>query len=238
MAIDQIWLDRLLGSYYAVAAAYVRGSLRGTSHETDAALFSPPLESLGEREMALLLEIGLGAGLRLHRFKKTMGLPRVARVLGVLRGLQPADLLDIGSGRGAFLWPLLDAFPDLPVTAVDCAEYRVQMLQTVAAGGVSRLAVRQADATALPFADAQFDVVTALEVLEHIPDAEVAVLEIVRVARRHVVASVPSHVDDNPEHLHLLCERDLERLFHMAGARRIGFQYVPNHLIAVVTKGG
>jgi ubiquinone/menaquinone biosynthesis C-methylase UbiE len=192
--------------------------------------------SLGERELALLLEAGPQAGLRLHRFKRTMGLPRVARVLGVLRGLQPANLLDIGSGRGAFLWPLLDAFPDLPVTALDRAPHRVEMLRTVAAGGVDRLSVCQADATALPFATGSFDVVTALEVLEHIPNVELAVREITRVAQRHVVLSVPSHADDNPEHLHLLSERDLERLFQAAGARRISFQYVPNHRIAVVSK--
>ena len=48
------------------------------------------------------------------------------RVLGLLRGLLGASLelaaprlLDVGSGRGAFLWPLLDAFPRLRVTAID-----------------------------------------------------------------------------------------------------------------------
>jgi SAM-dependent methyltransferase len=229
----------LLSFYYApLAAAYVRGALCRTPHEADPALFAPPLRALAEPDLARLLETGLAAGLRLHRFKRTMGLPRVKRVLGVLHGLQPTDLLDIGSGRGAFLWPLLDAFPDLPVTALDRAEPRVQMLRTVAAGGIPTLTARQADATALPFDDAAFDVVTALEVLEHIAEVEAAVREITRVARRHLIVSVSSHADDNPEHLHLLGERDLQRLFIGAGARRIGFQYVPNHLIAVIGKGG
>lgn len=227
----------VLSFYYApLAAAYVRGALRGTSHLMDDDHFTQPLASLDESQLALLLQAGPRAGLRLHRFKRTMGLPRVARVLGVLRGLQPANLLDIGSGRGAFLWPLLDAFPDLPVTAIDRAVQRVEMLRAVAAGGVERLAVCHADATALPFAAGSFDVVTALEVLEHIPDVELAVREIVRVAQRHVVVSVPSHADDNPEHLHLLSEQELARVFQAAGTRRIGFQYVPNHLIAVVSK--
>ena len=38
------------------------------------------------------------------------------------RGLAPASLLDVGSGRGAFLWPLLEAFPGLPVIAVEIAD--------------------------------------------------------------------------------------------------------------------
>lgn len=224
----------VLDFYYApLVAAYVRG----TSQATDDDLFTQPLALLDEQELAFLVETGLRAGLRLHRFKRTMGLPRVARVLGVLRGLQPATLLDIGSGRGAFLWPLLDAFPDLPVTALDLATHRVEMLRAVAAGGIERLAACQADATTLPFIDGAFDVVTALEVLEHIPDVAPAVREVVRVARRQVVVSVPAHADDNPEHLHLLRERDLERLFQAAGARKIGFQYVPNHLIAVIGTG-
>ncbi len=61
------------------------------------------------------METGLQAGLRLHKFKQNVELPRVRRVLGILRGLQLERLLDIGSGRGAFLWPLLAEFPHLPV---------------------------------------------------------------------------------------------------------------------------
>jgi predicted kinase len=45
-------------------------------------------------------------------------------VLGILRGLAPRTLLDLGSGRGTFLWPLLDSFPELQVTAVDRSHRR------------------------------------------------------------------------------------------------------------------
>src|SRR5262245_36818188 len=94
--------------YLRLAAAYVRGRLK-----------------LAETEVEALLRIGREEGLRLHRFKRSTILPRVAKVLGILRGIGPADLLDIGSGRGVFLWPLLEAFPSLPVTALDRLEYRV-----------------------------------------------------------------------------------------------------------------
>ena len=36
----------------------------------------------------------------------------------------------------------------------------------------------------LPFADGEFDVATAIEVLEHVPDPEHTVAEMARVARR------------------------------------------------------
>ena len=73
-------------------------------------------------------------GLKPHRFKRAGELPPVRRVLGALAGLAPAELLDIGTGRGAFLWPLMDRFPDLPVTCVDPLDYRIELLQRVRVG--------------------------------------------------------------------------------------------------------
>ena len=43
------------------------------------------LDDLSGQELAHVFRSGLGGGLRLHKFKRTMGLPRVRRVLGVLR---------------------------------------------------------------------------------------------------------------------------------------------------------
>jgi ubiquinone/menaquinone biosynthesis C-methylase UbiE len=48
-----------------------------------------------------------------------------------------------------------------------------------------------ANAHQLPFADHQFDVVVAAEVLEHLPDPAKGLEEIARVGRRHLVLSVP-----------------------------------------------
>src|SRR5262249_38904475 len=137
--------------YENLAAAYVRGSLAQAAGASDAEA----------------LAFARAAGLKLHRFKRTMELPRVRTVLGVLRGLGPERLLDIGTGRGVFLWPLLDAFPSLAVTAVEPDARRRGHLAAVRRGGVARLDVVGADASHLPFDDAAFDVVTALEVLEH-----------------------------------------------------------------------
>ena len=43
----------------------------------------------------------------------------------------------------------------------------------------------------LPFADSEFDVATAIEVLEHVPDPEHTVSEMARVASGHLLVSVP-----------------------------------------------
>jgi 2-polyprenyl-3-methyl-5-hydroxy-6-metoxy-1,4-benzoquinol methylase len=51
---------------------------------------------------------------------------------------------------------------------------------------------RVADVTDLPFDDDSFDLVLCLEVLEHIPGPEAAVVELARVCRGDIVISVPS----------------------------------------------
>ena len=192
--------------------------------------------------MAELVEYGREHGLRVHKFKRSAELPRVRKVLGVLRSLGPTSLLDIGSGRGVFLWPLLDAFPDLPVTALDRSPQRVADLEAVHWGGIERLAPVSGDVTALDFPDAAFDVVTILEVLEHLPDARTGAREVLRVCERFVVASVPSKPDDNPEHLRLYTAETLTALFEEAAAALgvrvyVKCEYVPSHIVAVVRKG-
>ena len=48
-----------------------------------------------------------------------------------------------------------------------------------------------------------------------------------------MVLSVPSQVDDNPEHIHLFSQARLEGMLTDARAERASFDYVPGHLIAV-----
>ena len=179
------------------------------------------------------LDDGQRAGLRLHKFKLDTTLPRVQRVLGILHGLAPENLLDIGSGRGTFLWPLLAAFTHLPVTAIDHAAQRAADLGAVQRGGIHRLTALRMDAQQLAFAGDAFDVVTMLEVLEHLPTPALALQEALRVAQRFVVLSVPSVPDDNPEHLHLFTPAQIKT---MAGAQRITIDLVLNHRIAVLRK--
>jgi ubiquinone/menaquinone biosynthesis C-methylase UbiE len=206
------------GWYEEFAAAYVRGSLAD----------APDGGSNAE-----LLAFGRAAGLKLQRFKRTMGLPRIRAVLGTLRGMAPTRLLDIGTGRGVFLWPLLDAFPNLQVTAVERDDVRRRHLEAVRRGGIARLQVLAADARDLPFEDGAFEVVTALEVLEHQQDPAALARETIRLASRFVIASVPSKPDDNPEHVQLFTGDSLEALLLTAGATRIKITYVLNHIIAV-----
>jgi 2-polyprenyl-3-methyl-5-hydroxy-6-metoxy-1,4-benzoquinol methylase len=53
------------------------------------------------------------------------------------------------------------------------------------------LEFRAEEATQLSFADSEFDLASAIEVLEHVPEPEATVAEMARVARRHLLVSVP-----------------------------------------------
>ena len=224
--------------YQTLAAAAVRGFSCRTGRPLPEPLGEKPLEDLSEAELTALLELGSAWGVKLYRFKRSHEtMPRVRQVLGFLRAVGPESLLDVGSGRGVFLFPFLDAFPGTPVTSLDLLDYRVDFLQDIRRGGVDRLTAMRADVCACPLPEKSADVVTMLEVLEHIPDVQAAVRGAVRIARRYVAVSVPSREDDNPEHIHLLTKQVLTELFHDAGCDRLHFGGVPGHLILTAAVG-
>lgn len=215
----------------ALAAAFVRGAAMAGGLYLDPALAAPALADLRPGELAQLLAAGEAAGLRMYHFKQKELLPRVKVVMGNLRGIQPESLLDVGSGRGAFLFPFLSEFPWVAVTAVDLLPHRVQALQWMHNGGLENLTALEQDICTWDMAENAFDVVTLLEVLEHIPDVQSAVCAAVKLARRYVVVSVPSKPDNNPEHIHLLTKERLTGLFANAGCRKLHFSGVNGHLI-------
>jgi 2-polyprenyl-3-methyl-5-hydroxy-6-metoxy-1,4-benzoquinol methylase len=207
--------------YLDLAVAFIRGRLDLPADLSPAEVF----------------QRGQEAGLRLHKFKRSTILPRVQRVFGYFRQLWPGNLLDVGSGRGVFLWPLLDTFSDLRVHCLDIRPDRVADIQAVHTGGIERLVASVGDITGTTLPDVSFDGVTLLEVLEHLEEPGEAVREAVRLARNFVVVSVPSQPDDNPEHIHLFDARALEEMFRAAGVERLSVDYVLNHIVALAMVG-
>lgn len=175
--------------------------------------------------------------MKMHYFKVKDDLPRVQVVLSFLQGVvaagQCSSLIDVGSGRGVFLFPLLRDFPGLEVTSLDILPHRVELLDCLAKGGVDNLHPMQANICHCDLPDKSADVVTMLEVLEHIPDTDAAVRNAVRLARNYVIVSVPSKPDDNPEHIHLFSREDLTKCFLDAGCPKVKFMSVTGHHVMV-----
>ena len=217
------------------AAAWLRGqALRTGVPNIDKELLDMPLEVLTDAELSAIVEAGERTGQKLYPFKtgKTE-LPRVRRVLSFLHGIEFETLLDVGSGRGVFLLPFMEEFPQVQVTSLELLDKRVAFLNELAAGGYSQLTAYNKNICDQPFPENSFDVVTLLEVLEHIPEVEKAVAAAVKMARKYVVVSVPSKEDDNPEHIHLLTKDILTKLFADAGCTKLHFGGINGHLILV-----
>jgi 2-polyprenyl-3-methyl-5-hydroxy-6-metoxy-1,4-benzoquinol methylase len=100
----------------------------------------------------------------------------------------PRSLLDVGCGEGVLTERWARRI-DGPVVGIDLDDpgLHAQWAQRSA----PNLEYRVMKAERLPFADGEFDVATAIEVLEHVPDPAHTVAEMARVARRHLLVSVP-----------------------------------------------
>ena len=159
--------DTEIDNYFA--AAFIRGmALQGMHPELPSHFLETPLDELTDADLNAIVKFGKDAELKLHRFKRSLGgLPRIKKVLGFLQGVMPLSILDVGSGRGAFLWPCLRMFPLTSVTAMDMDKRRFELYKAVQLGGVVNLHAEHYDIRSFDAPDKSFDIVTALEVLEH-----------------------------------------------------------------------
>lgn len=227
-------------SYKDLAVAYVRGECRRRDIGLPEELTAASLEELSEEQKDELVAMGRRLELKMHYFKEKDQLPRVQMVIGFLRGMvasgQITSVLDVGSGRGAFLFPLLTEFPGLEVTSIDILPHRVALLQSVESGGVDNLHVMERNLCEWEGPYGAFDAVTLLEVLEHIPEVEKAVANAVRMAGRYIIVTVPSKPDDNPEHIHLFTKDMLTEMFLKAGCSKVKFDSVLNHMFMIAIK--
>lgn len=218
--------------YIRPAVAFIRSQLSAGATE----IAKTQLADLSQEQINQLIQLGQEHGLKLHRFKKTMELPRVSKVLGILKALYPQSMLDIGTGRGVFLWPLLDLYPDIQVTCADILDYRYNFLCNVRDGGLDNIHPILGDIKTLDFKDACFDVVTFLETLEHISQPKKALLNALRMTGRALILSVPSKDDTNPEHIHLLDENFFRNTLTDHTDCSLSFEYVPNHMLVYIIK--
>ena len=105
-------------------------------------------------------------------------------------GVQAGDhVLDMGCGAGRHAFELYRRGTDVIAFDQDADELAAvsDMFAAMRAAGEvpegAEADAKQGDALQLPFADGEFDRVVAAEVLEHIPEDEAAIAELVRVLR-------------------------------------------------------
>ena len=101
----------------------------------------------------------------------------------------PASLLDVGCGEGVLTHRWAQRLGDRRVVGIDLDDPGLHALWE--GRPAPNLEYRVMKAENLPFGDGEFDVATAIEVLEHVPDPEHTVAEMTRVASGHLLVSVP-----------------------------------------------
>jgi SAM-dependent methyltransferase len=104
----------------------------------------------------------------------------------VARTRTPRRILEIGVGEGIVTERVVERFPDATVVGLDLPD------DDLAGHWHERgLSCVFGDATTLPFPDDTFDLVLAIEVLEHLPHPARALTALARVCAGSLVASVP-----------------------------------------------
>lgn len=101
----------------------------------------------------------------------------------------PKSLLDVGCGEGVLTHKWAGALAPRRVVGIDLEDPPIQA--EWAKRQAENLDYRIMKAEDLPFARDEFDVATAIEVLEHVPDPAHTVAEMARVASGHLLVSVP-----------------------------------------------
>ena len=105
------------------------------------------------------------------------------------RQAAPASILDVGCGEGVLTEQWADELGGGRIVGIDLDDAKLKA--EWARRRRPNLEYRVEDATDLSFADDEFDMATAIEVLEHVPDPERTVAEMARVANRWLLVSVP-----------------------------------------------
>ncbi len=92
-------------------------------------------------------------------------------------------ILDVGCGTGEITARLAELYPKATLVGVDLIERHLALARRRCEAFGSRVTFRPADAFALPFADAAFDLVVCRHMLQAVPRPEDAMAEMVRVLR-------------------------------------------------------
>jgi 2-polyprenyl-3-methyl-5-hydroxy-6-metoxy-1,4-benzoquinol methylase len=101
----------------------------------------------------------------------------------------PGSLLDVGCGEGVLVHRWAAHRPHARMVGIDLEEESIQ--EGWSRRQAPNLEYRIMEAANLPFGDAEFELASAIEVLEHLPDPEHTVGEMARCARGHLLVSVP-----------------------------------------------
>jgi 2-polyprenyl-3-methyl-5-hydroxy-6-metoxy-1,4-benzoquinol methylase len=101
----------------------------------------------------------------------------------------PDSVLDVGCGEGVLTYKWAQQLGERRIVGIDLADPKLEA--EWATRQRPNLEYRTMRAENLPFAEHEFGLASAIEVLEHVPDPEHTLGEMARVASGHLLVSVP-----------------------------------------------
>ena len=101
----------------------------------------------------------------------------------------PTSILDVGCGEGVLTHEWAAKLNGGRIVGIDLDD--PQLHEQWKTRTAPNLEYHVMKAEAMPFAENEFDMATAIEVLEHVPDAEETLCEMQRCAKRWILVSVP-----------------------------------------------
>lgn len=113
----------------------------------------------------------------------------IATMFEIFDGVAPSSVLDVGCGEGVLTERMADRVNGGRVIGIDLDDPELQA--EWAQRGRPNLSYQAVPAEALPFADREFELTCALEVLEHVEDPERVLGEMRRVTGGALLVSVP-----------------------------------------------
>ncbi len=110
----------------------------------------------------------------------------IEKILAKLKENNPKNILDIGCGTG-YITDMIKRDMDVNIICCDMNSNRITF-----ARDQFHLETIIGDISHLPFKNSSFDTVLAIEIIEHLPNLESAIMEIKRVTKKNVIITVPN----------------------------------------------